>query len=735
MFGVDVPDLGSTRVSLSQNQTLNGNYHFTTLNVPSIGGFSGKIKYKYEGRDQSLYGMCGKLLRSSITDTQTFTKARSFKHLDATTGVTTGTGTTDTKSVSVGSDNFNIKNLYTSSYKLDQDNTITSTDFTIQDELTVSKDVNVGGTAENVDVLALASDVVIDASEDLTITAPSGNIVIDGEITIKEDQLLTTIPEWGENFTISFQLWIESKPAPNPPHNKDGWAELLRFEAENQLPIEGCPGCDPTNDRIPGILLNKAPGIGIGMDMPAENTWRSFGDGIKIKSWINVTLTRYVEGQEDIFVKKVDGQYTEVHKFKKFTWHGKLNPRQFKNVKVYAAKKAKDYYLIADAKIKNLVITAGAAADTTVTVSSNSHSISVPGKKTFTQPLTVTNDITTSGHLVVSDGSSDRTFTSGDLSAGIYNRILRKTGAAQTVSTNIVLDGNLKIDKDLQADSIDDVAFSAISAKYEYSSTDDCPTGWSYFDKTRKCYKHDTTKRTWNDSLTFCQNSASNRSSTLASVHDLETNLFIKQISNVDENDAWLGGSQDDLEKWSWADGSSLGYTNWVLGEPNDHGGNEDHMAIKFKNGNGVWNDDNGLTKQTGAICQCNSHGTHEVKNAFNFSGSAITVNDLVTSSVRGRDWSGFVQDILSKNCTDVKIVMGGDTSTFKFTGQYTNQKPVYESTFGKKQLSYASDRWQLKSLDDGSVLGSAKSESSCPEVSGWTWTDGSTTNAVSQGI
>ena len=74
VFGVDVPDLGSTRVSLSQDQTLNGNYHLTTLNVPSVGGFSGEIKYEYEGRDQSLYGMCGKLLLSTILDTQTFTE-------------------------------------------------------------------------------------------------------------------------------------------------------------------------------------------------------------------------------------------------------------------------------------------------------------------------------------------------------------------------------------------------------------------------------------------------------------------------------------------------------------------------------------------------------------------------------------------------------------------------------------------------------------------------------------
>merc|ERR1719500_342947 len=105
-------------------------------------------------------------------DTQTFTKARPFNYLDATSGVTTGTS--DTESVQVGSDNFNIKDLYDSSYKLDEDNTITSADFQIQDELTVASNVEVSGTAETVDVLALASDIVIDAAEDLVITAPDG---------------------------------------------------------------------------------------------------------------------------------------------------------------------------------------------------------------------------------------------------------------------------------------------------------------------------------------------------------------------------------------------------------------------------------------------------------------------------------------------------------------------------------------------------------------------------------
>ena len=37
VFGVDVPHLESTRVSLTKDQTLNGNYHFSTLNVGGQG--------------------------------------------------------------------------------------------------------------------------------------------------------------------------------------------------------------------------------------------------------------------------------------------------------------------------------------------------------------------------------------------------------------------------------------------------------------------------------------------------------------------------------------------------------------------------------------------------------------------------------------------------------------------------------------------------------------------------
>ena len=159
--------------------------------------------------------------------------------------------------------------------------------------------------------------------------------------------------------------------------------------------------------------------------------------GINSQTWIKVQMNQAQVGNKWVFEVIIDG--ISVWKVEN------ENPMKFHNVKVYAAR----YNAAAFARIRNFW--------TTVIVSSNSNSISVPGKKTFSKPLTVTNDITTSGHLVVSDGDNDRTFTSGDLAAGIKNRILRKT-----VSTNIVLNGNVKIDEDLQADFIDKAGYIAI---------------------------------------------------------------------------------------------------------------------------------------------------------------------------------------------------------------------------------------------------------------------------------
>ena len=108
-----------------------------------------------------------------------------------------------------------------------------------------------------------------------------------------------------------------------------------------------------------------------------------------------------------------------------------------------------------------------------------------------------------------------------------------------------------------------------------------CDPGWTYFDHTEMCYKHEQTKMRWQDackSIPF---------KTLASVHDKTTNDFLFNLSGGSDN-YWIGGYRDDLGTWHWADGSRwTGYSNWAPGEPNNWAQNENYLSVK----GGNWND------------------------------------------------------------------------------------------------------------------------------------------------
>ena len=93
----------------------------------------------------------------------------------------------------------------------------------------------------------------------------------------------------------------------------------------------------------------------------------------------------------------------------------------------------------------------------------------------------------------------------------------------------------------------------------------------------------------------------------------METNVFIVDLypTAKGKTAAWLGGSQDNQEKWSWADKSTWGdFENWGWREPNG-GSIENHMGLYWnKPGSldGLWNDWNGLEGDgLGAVCQCDS--------------------------------------------------------------------------------------------------------------------------------
>ena len=66
-------------------------------------------------------------------------------------------------------------------------------------------------------------------------------MILDFEFVTK-DNLVATLPSWGEYFKISVKIWVESFG--------HGWSELLRFTAtENDCCFAG--------DRIPAIFVNS----------------------------------------------------------------------------------------------------------------------------------------------------------------------------------------------------------------------------------------------------------------------------------------------------------------------------------------------------------------------------------------------------------------------------------------------------------------------------------------------
>ena len=62
----------------------------------------------------------------------------------------------------------------------------------------------------------------------------------------------------------------------------------------------------------------------------------------------------------------------------------------------------------------------------------------------------------------------------------------------------------------------------------------------------------------------------------LASITSSEINTFVTTLSS---DQAWIGGYKSG-SSWKWTDGSSVDYSNWMSGQPNNWGGNQDKIYI-----------------------------------------------------------------------------------------------------------------------------------------------------------
>eukprot|EP00057_Strongylocentrotus_purpuratus_P027654 XP_011682128.1 PREDICTED: macrophage mannose receptor 1 isoform X1 [Strongylocentrotus purpuratus] len=132
-----------------------------------------------------------------------------------------------------------------------------------------------------------------------------------------------------------------------------------------------------------------------------------------------------------------------------------------------------------------------------------------------------------------------------------------------------------------------------------------CQTGWLRFDN--RCYKiyglDDAAQRmSWFDARDTCKNIANTNLVTVHS-HELQAYLTSKLVKT--EIAMWIGLSDSIVSgKFYWTDGSSVDYTYWNPGEPNNFGSGEDCTQITAIDTHaGKWNDIS-CDAVLGFICQ-----------------------------------------------------------------------------------------------------------------------------------
>uniref|UniRef100_A0AC34QA62 C-type lectin domain-containing protein n=1 Tax=Panagrolaimus sp. JU765 TaxID=591449 RepID=A0AC34QA62_9BILA len=102
-----------------------------------------------------------------------------------------------------------------------------------------------------------------------------------------------------------------------------------------------------------------------------------------------------------------------------------------------------------------------------------------------------------------------------------------------------------------------------IPAQFSY-----CEEGWTYFNMTNSCFKKFAVRTPINQSS--AKNACTQRSGHLASIHTVEENEFIGDLTSIGDrvnggaSVFWIGAqTNDNSDNWYWTDGSKFDYANW----------------------------------------------------------------------------------------------------------------------------------------------------------------------------
>eukprot|EP00092_Neocalanus_flemingeri_P103470 GFUD01132424.1.p1 GENE.GFUD01132424.1~~GFUD01132424.1.p1 ORF type:complete len:210 (-),score=23.60 GFUD01132424.1:209-838(-) len=118
-----------------------------------------------------------------------------------------------------------------------------------------------------------------------------------------------------------------------------------------------------------------------------------------------------------------------------------------------------------------------------------------------------------------------------------------------------------------------------------------CPTGWQKYGRTTSCYKYFAAPLSWSDAESVCVL----HQGWLATIESAGENGFINGIATTD---AWIGLFRilpAVTPFWAWIDGSTLSYTNWASGQPDNGDGNQNCVQLYVYGCSGqalCWDDD-----------------------------------------------------------------------------------------------------------------------------------------------
>ncbi|XP_073479331.1 uncharacterized protein [Aquarana catesbeiana] len=120
--------------------------------------------------------------------------------------------------------------------------------------------------------------------------------------------------------------------------------------------------------------------------------------------------------------------------------------------------------------------------------------------------------------------------------------------------------------------NIEDAISQLKSKENIQDSCTSCPSGWQLIKSN--CYYFQAKEETWTRSREECDS----RKGVMLILKDKAE--LDSLLPTIESGTYWIGLRRDsgNINHWLWADGSSLSFSPWYAGEPNNHKGNE-HCA------------------------------------------------------------------------------------------------------------------------------------------------------------